>query len=994
MPRAGEKCKSLGYWAGIFHDFTGEKRGWGVCNRVLAAGVLLAPKSPLAPVEIDVIRFWGRRSVPVEWSVSESEKASNGAEKSFAREEFVMQINAAPSTAGISNGHRSNPADWSKLAWPAAILISICGAAVGRAQVGTFASAQNQPSGPQNTAQNTQAPDASLNAAAKSSSQNSSQSSSDQSSTSNGSSANQSWSAQPQQSTPTQNSNSATVQNDQSTVADPFAGKPSSSMTESGDSRHEVRGVKSIRPNAVKVDDNGVVDLRVNGEEVTAVLEMLSLQSQKNIIPYKNVNGKVFANLYGVTFYEALDALLHANGFGYVERGNFIYVYTLEDLQKLEKESRQRVWKVIKLNYLSAVDAASFAQALLSKDSVIKTNAKIGSFPAKSDVPIGAEDYVGESTVMVYDFPEQVEQIEKLIKELDTRPAQVLVEATILQAQLTENNAFGVDFAVIGNLNFGDFLGVGGPLRIPDAMLVNNSTKLINGSAGDTPVVGGTSGRNGALGIASTPGNVAGPGTLKLGLYSNDVGVFIKMLDEVTDTTVLSNPKILALNRQPARVLIGERVGYLNTTSTNTATTQSVEFLDTGTQLHFRPFVGNDNTIRLELKPSVSSAVVRDVRNSTGGTVTVPDEITNELTTNVIVRDGQTVVLGGLFRESTQTTRRQVPLLGDVPLVGTAFRGQEDTVDRNEIIFLITPSIVTDTFLAESGDKSHDLVARVRAGAREGLLPFSRERMTSQMLMDARKLAADGKNEQALWKLRMALSMNPRQEEAIELKEKLTGNHPQWPSNSMLNDLLDTENRARAGMSTGTHFDRNNGAPIPQPQQTPQPQPTPAPPSVSNAAPSEVPAMHSSTSAHADSVGTVPAASQVTQSQSQQAHVHQPSVQQPAQQSTVEQTTVQHSVVTVQQPEVSQWASTTTQAPTTISSTVSPEPVAATTAPTPATTTTTAQVVMTTPTKAAPGAKYQSMSWNQMLKPRAATAKAPASNQATPAVSTATESQP
>lgn len=684
-------------------------------------------------------------------------------------------------------------ADWARLAWPAAILISICGAAVGRAQVGTYtggaqqASTQvggqpaNQPaqpglaanannSGANNGSANAPAApvDASLTAAAKAPV----------------TLASQNWSAQPAANEPERNESPVREQG----VVDPFAGKPNGGTMDG-----EVRSVKSIRSNAVKVDDNGVVDLRVNGEEITAVLEMLSLQSQKNIIPYKNVNGKVFANLYGVTFYEALDALLHANGYGYVERGNFIYVYTLEDLQKLEKESRQRVWKVIKLNYLAAVDAASFAQALLSKDSVIKTNAKIGNFPGKSETPNGAEDYPGESTVMVYDFPEQVEQIEKLIKELDTRPAQVLVEATILQAKVNENNAFGVDFAVIGNLNFGDFLGVGGPLRIPDALIVNNSTKLVNGSAGDTPIVGGATGKNSAFGLASSPGNVAGPATLKLGLYSNDVGVFIRMLDEVTDTIVLSNPKILALNRQAARVLIGERVGYLNTTSTNTATTQSVEFLDTGTQLYFRPFVGNDNTIRLELKPSVSSAVVRDVKNSSGSTVTVPDEITNELTTNVIVRDGQTVVLGGLFRESTQISRKQVPLLGDIPLVGYAFRGQEDTIDRQEIIFLITPSVVTDTFLAETGDKTQDMIARVRAGTREGLLPFSRERMTAQMLMDARKLAAEGQNEQALWKLHMALSIDPMQPEAIELQEKLTGKKEVWPERSMLHELLDTE---------------------------------------------------------------------------------------------------------------------------------------------------------------------------------------------------------
>lgn len=685
--------------------------------------------------------------------------------------------------------------DWSKLAWPAAILISICGAAIGRAQVSTVAGGGAQPS-----AQPNQQPGSNQNA----------QPANTQAATqpANQPSAGLNQLVQNVSSAANAGQTSSTAHNSQAPdFSDPFSGKPSSSAGSGaapmpGD---EPRTVKPLRANAVKVDDNGVVDLRVNGEEIAAVLEMLSLQSQKNIIPHKNVNGKVFANLYGVTFYEALDALLHANGYGYIERGNFIYVYTLEDLQKLEQAARQRIWKVIKLNYISAVDAAAFAQALLSKDSVIKTNAKVGNFPGKSDVPVGGEDYSGESTIMVWDFPEQVEQIEKLIKEIDTRPAQVLVEATILQAQLNENNAFGVDFALLGNLNFGDFLSVGGPLKVPDAMIVNNKSKLSSPAAGDIPVVGpGQVGK--AFGLASTPGNTGGPGTLKLGLYNSNVGVFIRMLDEVTDTTILSNPKILALNRQPARVLIGQRVGYLNTTSTNTATTQTVEFLDTGTQLHFRPFVGNDGTIRLELKPSVSSAVIRDVKNSTGAAVTVPDEITNELTTNVIVRDGQTVVLGGLFRESTQSARRQVPLLGDIPLVGKAFRGQEDEVQRQEIMFLITPSVVSDSFLADAGNKGNEMIARVRTGAREGLLEFSRERLTSQFVSDARKLAAEGKNEKALWKLHMALSMNPHQPDAIELKEKLSGNKASWPTRSMLDEMLTSENknaksRADAGIS-------------------------------------------------------------------------------------------------------------------------------------------------------------------------------------------------
>src|SRR5205085_2434138 len=107
-----------------------------------------------------------------------------------------------------------------------------------------------------------------------------------------------------------------------------------------------------------------------------------------------------------------------------------------------------------------------------------------------------------------------------------------------------------------------------------------------------------------------------------------------------------------------------------------------------GTQLYFRPFVTNEGMIRMELKPQVSEAQIRDSRDSNGGAITIPDEITNELVTNVIVGDGQTVVLGGLFKEQTQTTRRQVPFLGDIPIVGLAFRGNEDSTVRSEVIFL------------------------------------------------------------------------------------------------------------------------------------------------------------------------------------------------------------------------------------------------------------------------------------------------------------------
>ncbi len=533
----------------------------------------------------------------------------------------------------------------------------------------------------------------------------------------------------------------------------------------------------------VKVDDHGIANLHVVDEDLANVLEMLSIQSQRNIVASRNVSARVTANLYGVTFYEALDAVLNVNGFGYREEGKFIYVYTFDELKQINELERLRVSKVLKLNYLNSIDAAEFVKPLLSEKGQIKTNGKTANFPSIGDTPIGGEEYAHDSMLVVYDFEENVAEIETLIGQIDTRPAQVLVEATILQTALNEANAFGVDFSIISDLDFGEFVGVGGPLQAANALIGGRSTP---GGSTQFPADGGGSG------VSTNIGNVSGPGGLKVGIVSNDVAVFMRVLDEVTDTTILSNPKILALNRQPSRVLVGRKVGYLQTTSTDTATTQSVEFLDTGTQLYFRPFVTNEGMIRMELKPQVSEAVIRETSDATGAAVTIPDEITNELVTNVIVRDGQTVVLGGLFRESTVSTRRQVPFLGDIPIVGRAFRGNDDETQRNEIIFLITPTIVNDTMLTNGGVRGMETAENARAGARNGLLFWSREKRTAQLNVEADRLVREGKNDEARWKLKQSLWLNTNQPEAIRLREQLDGEVPSL-NRSMLDHIIHGE---------------------------------------------------------------------------------------------------------------------------------------------------------------------------------------------------------
>lgn len=531
---------------------------------------------------------------------------------------------------------------------------------------------------------------------------------------------------------------------------------------------------------SVKVSEYMTFDIFVRDEDLGTVLEMLSANSQKNIVASRDVVASVTANLYSVTFYEALDAILNVNGYGYIEKGNFIYVYPAAEIQRIKDAQRQIVSRVVTLNYLNANDAALFVQPLLSSVGDIRTNGDVGEFNLPEDRPTGNEEFALSSTLVIYDYPEHVDEIIALLEQLDTRPAQVLVEARILQTQLTEANAFGVDFALVVDVDLSDFSGIGGPLSA-----VKNLAQT-----GDTSVTP-DNGRGGA--IIGTPGNIAGPGTFKAGLIYDDFAVFLRALDEVTDVQVLSNPKILALNRQPARVLVGRKLGYLNTTTTETATTQTVQFLDTGTQLAFRPFISNDGMIRMELRPRVSEGFIRGATDVTGAAVTIPDEVTQEITTNVLVPDGATVVLGGLFRESTTLGRKQVPVLGDIPIIGAAFRGHDDETDRSEIIFMIKPTVMNDRVLLEQGSAALGYIERVRAGTRQGLLPWSQTRQTSQLNIQAERMAADGRWNEAMWALRRSLELRPAQPEAIELRERLFNQKNLWPSQSMLERVINGE---------------------------------------------------------------------------------------------------------------------------------------------------------------------------------------------------------
>ncbi|MCH2160722.1 MAG: hypothetical protein MK085_02495 [Phycisphaerales bacterium] len=518
-----------------------------------------------------------------------------------------------------------------------------------------------------------------------------------------------------------------------------------------------------------EADGFDTFNIQVQDTELVKVLEMLALQAERNIIPSRNVAAVVSVNLFDVTFDEAMDAILVPNGFAYEEsaNGKFLYVFTEEEIQRKRELERTTEARMFELEHLSAADAADFAKPLLSNRGKLSFIGDVEGGVERDFEDMGRDNWAHSALLVVNDYPENLKDISDLLDEIDTPPQQVVVDATIASVSVAENDGFGVDFSVIGNI---DYTALINPLSAVNDLLRGNGDPPQGTRNPGTPVYGPDSK---AYGVVSSPGDVqSGPSNFKIGVMAGDASIFLRALDQVTDTMILARPRLMALNRQRAQVLVGKRVAFLSTTSTDTTTTQTVQYLDTGIKLMFRPFISRDGSIRMELYPSISEYERVQITGGLEGML-VPDETTSELTTNVRMHDGETLVLGGLFKERTTVTNSQVPFLGDIPIVGSAFSGYDNTVKREEIIFLITPNIVHDDLIRRSGELGKDFVRELRVGMREGLLPWSRERRSGQHNQDALEAINNGDFELALFHMDNSLRLNPAQPKIKRLRKEI-----------------------------------------------------------------------------------------------------------------------------------------------------------------------------------------------------------------------------
>lgn len=447
------------------------------------------------------------------------------------------------------------------------------------------------------------------------------------------------------------------------------------------------------------------ITLDVREMNVVDVLKFLALKGNFNLVTSATVQGRVTLYLQNVLIRDSLDIILISNGLAYHTEYDVVYVMTEGEYQMLygKKFNDKNVVEIVTLTYakpdyvLSALDnlKSSFGRIIIDQDTgsvvMIDTPASIEEMKkliTQIERPLEPKVYslqysqvadivdkfrasiddnaVGSVTIdertnklIVRAFPGRTREIEKLIESLDVPTKEVLIETRIIQVVFKPQMDYGIDW----NTDFGD-------LGLKNVTLDEGNLSTSNN-------------------LFSKFGRIAW-GDINI----NKFEIKIRALKQVSDTKILSNPKILVTNNQEAKIHVGDTVPYIISTTSGTGenaiTSEAVEFVDVGLKLDVIPTINDDGFITMILKPELST-VTGSISSEGGG---IPQVNKTLIETTVMVKDGMTVVMGGLKKDNKVHVTKGIPILMQIPILGRFFRSEVDEIESTEIVIFITPHIV------------------------------------------------------------------------------------------------------------------------------------------------------------------------------------------------------------------------------------------------------------------------------------------------------------
>lgn len=426
-----------------------------------------------------------------------------------------------------------------------------------------------------------------------------------------------------------------------------------------------------------------LVTMDFQDASLVAILKALSEQSGLNFVAGESVKDKkisLFMNQ--VTVKEALETILRTSNLTYEQAGGS-NIFIVKESGKPPVET---ITRIVTLNYASAVDR----KEKIGENEEVLTEGLDGvieSLLTKEHGNLLRDERT--NTLIITDIPEQVERIEKVIKELDTKTPQVMIEAEVLETGANVLRDLGIKW---GN-QAGELFKFAGPQRSTTFPFARNVSGLFKNSSAPTTFV--TSSTVGTTGTTSTTAQGEPPA----GIVSlNELQLILKAVENNSKTKILARPKILTLNNRPAEIRITEKTAVASVTTLasssnlSTATTGQAERIDTGIILKVTPQVNKDGYITMLIEPSVTTPEPSEFFPGV-----FVDPQTRSTRTNVMIKDGETIVIGGLMNQDYEDAVRKVPIMGDIPILGHFFRTKTKSHVDKELVVFITPHIVIDT---------------------------------------------------------------------------------------------------------------------------------------------------------------------------------------------------------------------------------------------------------------------------------------------------------
>jgi type IV pilus assembly protein PilQ len=432
-------------------------------------------------------------------------------------------------------------------------------------------------------------------------------------------------------------------------------------------------GQDQFKPKIIKSDEERfsgeIVSLKVKDADLRDVVLTLSEIANLNVVFDPDVRGIVTCNLEDVPWDQALEIVLRQNKMGKTIEGNVLRVAPINTLarededQRKIKESKEMAGpldvKTITLSYSKAKDVASLLQAKKSSRGEIVIDDRT-------------------NTLIISEVRDKLNLLERLIAVLDTPTPQVSIEARIVEASATFIRNLGIQWGYKGSVD--PFYGNQTSLQFPNKMLADGAvipqgivTKGIAGPLGGY-----------AINLPAPAFNAAAGFSFANILDTFRVDVALTALETSGDGRIISAPKVSTQNNKQAEIVQGRQIP-VQTVANFTVTTR---YINAALELRATPQITAEGTIIMDIEIQNNAA---DFANLVNG---IPPIITQAATTTVMIPDGGTTVIGGIYRTEDSITRNRIPFLYQIPILGTLFQNFARTKQTRELLIFITPRII------------------------------------------------------------------------------------------------------------------------------------------------------------------------------------------------------------------------------------------------------------------------------------------------------------